>query len=111
MATGDVLKRYVEQVRLIRGSNLATNERSYYPALGALFDAVSESLNPQVLAIHDVADAGAGHPDFTLQVKTTGDTRAVGAVGGAAVQSEGWGGGVGGRDVHRTPLRTMAGGA
>jgi hypothetical protein len=77
MPTADALKRYLEQVRYIRGSNLATNERSYYPALDVLFNSIGEALNPQVLAIHDVADAGAGHPDFTLQVKMTGDLRAV----------------------------------
>ena len=57
-------------------SGLATDERSYYPALAALFDAIGANLAPKVVAIHDVASRGAGHPDFVLQADTTHDTRA-----------------------------------
>lgn len=78
------LTRYLEAVRYIRGSNLATSERGYYPAIAALLGGIGESLNPPVAAIHDVADAGAGHPNFLLQVTTTGNLRAVVEVKGSS---------------------------
>lgn len=71
------LSEYLNKVRLIKGSTLASEERSYYPALDTLFNAVGSSLAPRVIAIHDIADAGAGHPDYALQVETTRDPRAV----------------------------------
>jgi len=74
--TNGALTKYLDHVRMIKGSNIASNERSYYPALDTLFNAVGATLNPRVVAIHDVADAGAGHPDYALQVQTTRDLRA-----------------------------------
>lgn len=70
------LSTYLGKIRMIYGSGLASDERSYYPALDALFQEVGAGLNPKVTPIHDVADAGAGHPDYVLQVETTKDTRA-----------------------------------
>lgn len=52
MPNGEALRKYLEQVRYIRGSNLASEERSYYPALAALFTSIGETLNLPVLAIH-----------------------------------------------------------
>lgn len=71
-----MLSEYLNHVRRINVSGIATNERSYYPALADLFNAVGASLVPKVVAIHDVASQGVGHPDFVLQVDTTHDTRA-----------------------------------
>ncbi|HEX5439428.1 MAG TPA: hypothetical protein VFW76_00965, partial [Ktedonobacterales bacterium] len=67
---------YLSQARRVHTSGIATNERSYYPALATLFDGIGATLTPKVVAIHDVASRGAGHPDYVLQVDTTRDTRA-----------------------------------
>jgi hypothetical protein len=67
---------YLKHVRIIRESGIASDERSYYPALDGLFNAVGMTLTPKVVAIHDIADQGAGHPDYALQVEQTKDIRA-----------------------------------
>src|SRR5579859_1921989 len=67
---------YLKHLQAIRESNLASKERSYYPALDGLFNAVGATLTPKVVAIHDIADQGAGHPDYALQVEQTKDIRA-----------------------------------
>src|SRR5260221_6831586 len=71
-----LLADYLNHVRLVKASGLASDERSYYPALDALFNVPGAMLAPKVIAIHDVRDVGAGHPDYLLQVETTHDTRA-----------------------------------
>jgi hypothetical protein len=43
-----------------------TKERSYYPAIAELLDAIGQELKPKVLCISDLGDTGAGHPDFGL---------------------------------------------
>jgi len=70
------LRDYLEEIHRIRASGLATNERSYYPALDLLFKEVGSGLTPPVAPIHDVKDQGVGHPDFALQVEGSGDVRA-----------------------------------
>src|SRR5579859_4326722 len=67
---------YLKHLQAIRESNLASKERSYYPALDGLFNAVGATLTPKVIAIHDIADQGAGHPDYAIQVEQTKDVRA-----------------------------------
>jgi hypothetical protein len=76
MTTTTPLSTYLGNLRLIQGSGIASDERSYYPALDALLRASGDELAPKVVPIHDVADRGAGHPDYVLQVETTRDTRA-----------------------------------
>src|SRR5258708_39233035 len=71
------LLTYLKRRREIKESGIATSERSYYPALDTLFNAIGESLTPKVLAIHDISDQGSGHPDYALQVDGTHDLRAV----------------------------------
>src|SRR5947199_6499583 len=71
-----VLSTYLKHLRVIRESGIASNERSYYPALDGLFNAVGATLAPKVVAIHDIADQGSGHPDYALQVEQTKDLRA-----------------------------------
>jgi hypothetical protein len=68
------LANYLSEVHGIKASGLATDERSYYPALDTLFNAMGRDLAPRVVAIHDIA--GPTHPDYALQVETTRDTRA-----------------------------------
>lgn len=70
------LTTYLSTIRQVQASGVATSERSYYPALNALFAEVGGRLAPKVVPISDVADRGAGHPDYLLQVETTQDLRA-----------------------------------
>ena len=73
----NVLLTYLNRVREIKESGIASLERSYYPALDTLFNTLGASLSPKVLAIHDISDQGSGHPDYALQVDGTHDLRAV----------------------------------
>ena len=50
----------------MRASGGATAERFRYTALANLLDAVGGGLKPKVHCIGDLADQGAGHPDFGL---------------------------------------------
>ena len=53
-------------MRRIRASGGATGERSYYPALSNLLNAVGGALRPKVFCVSEMAQQGAGHPDFGL---------------------------------------------
>ena len=57
---------FLDDVRKIRASKAGTPETSYYTALHNLLRAVGGSLRPKVVCISQVADQGAGHPDFGL---------------------------------------------
>ena len=61
-----IVETYLTDLRNIRASGGATGERSYYPALNNLFDAVGATLKPKVRCVSELADLGAGHPDFGL---------------------------------------------
>ena len=63
--TGAV-EEYLGDLRRIRASGGATGERSYYPALSNLLNAVGGSLRPKVFCVSEMAQQGAGHPDFGL---------------------------------------------
>lgn len=73
----DALRDYLDKLRIIRGSSIASDERSYYPALDLLFNTLGANLTPRVVAIHEIAGQGGDHPDYALQVETTRDLRAV----------------------------------
>ncbi len=60
------VEAYFTGLRQVRGSGGATGERSYYPALKNLLDEVGRTLSPKVFCVPEVADQGAGHPDFAL---------------------------------------------
>ena len=60
------VETYLTDLRRIRASGGATGERSYYPALAALLNAVGHTLKPKVFCVGELADQGAGHPDFGL---------------------------------------------
>ena len=68
--TGDKLsaavETYFDDLRRIRASRGATGERSYYPPLTNLLNAVGTTLKPKVFCISELAQQGAGHPDFGL---------------------------------------------
>ena len=63
------VEQYFADLRLIRASGGATGERSFYPALTNLLNAVGSSLRPQVFCVGELAEQGAGHPDFGLYTK------------------------------------------
>ena len=50
----------------IRVSDGATAERSRYTTLANLLNAVGNTLKPKVFCVTELADQGAGHPDFGL---------------------------------------------
>ena len=60
------VKAYLTDLRNIRASGGATGERSYYPPLTNLLNAVGSALKPKVFCISEMAQQGAGHPDVGL---------------------------------------------
>ena len=61
-----MVEDYLTDLRKIRASGGATSERSYYPPLINLLNAVGGALKPRVFCISELADQGAGHPDIGL---------------------------------------------
>ena len=57
---------YLTDLRRIRASGGATAERSSYGPLANLLNAVGSTLKPKVFCVGELADQGAGHPDFGL---------------------------------------------
>ena len=60
------VETYFTDLRRIRASGGATDERSSYAPLVNLLNAVGGSLKPKVFCIIELADQGAGHPDVGL---------------------------------------------
>ena len=60
------VETYLTDLRRIRASGGATGERSYYPALSNLLNAVGATLKPKTFCVAELAAQGAGHPDFGL---------------------------------------------
>ena len=54
------------ELRRIRATGGGTGELSYYPPLSNLLNAVGGSLRPRVYCVSQLAQQGAGHPDFGL---------------------------------------------
>ena len=50
----------------MRGSGGATDERSLYVPLANLLNAVGGTLRPKVFCVQDLANQGAGYPNFGL---------------------------------------------
>ena len=63
------VEEYFADLRSIRASGGATGERSYYPPLTNLLNAVGSALRPQVFCVGELAEQGAGHPDFGLYTR------------------------------------------
>ena len=55
---------YCADLGRMRASGGATGERSSYGPLFALLNAVGAALKPKVFCVGELADQGAGHPDF-----------------------------------------------
>lgn len=60
------VEAYFASLGQVHASGGGTRELSYYPALDALFGAVGASLKPKVYPVSNLANQGAGHPDFGL---------------------------------------------
>ena len=60
------VETYLTALRQIRASGGATGERSNYGPLENLLTAVGATLKPKVICVSELADQGAGHPDFGL---------------------------------------------
>ena len=61
-----IVEDYFKDLRRVHASGGATAERSTYSALANLIDAVGATLRPKVFCVPEIADHGAGHPDFGL---------------------------------------------
>ena len=57
---------YCAELAWVRASGGATGELSNYGPLGKLLNAVGSTLKPKVFCVGQLADQGAGHPDFGL---------------------------------------------
>ena len=64
------VEAYFGDLGRVRSSGGATGERSSYGPLTALLNAVGAVLKPKVFCIQELADQGAGHPDFGLYAGT-----------------------------------------
>ena len=60
------VEAYFADLARVRASGGATGERSSYGPLTGLLDAVGAALKPKVFCVQELADHGAGHPDFGL---------------------------------------------
>ena len=60
------VEAYFTDLRRVRASGGATGERSIYGPLANLLNAVGATLKPKVFCVGELADQGAGHPDFGL---------------------------------------------
>ena len=63
------VEHYFADLRRVRASGGATGERSVYGPLATLLDAVGATLEPKVFCVGELADQGAGHPDFGLYTR------------------------------------------
>ena len=60
------VEAYFADLRKVRASGGSTGERSSYGPLGNLLNAVGATLKPKVFCVGELANLGAGHPDFGL---------------------------------------------
>jgi hypothetical protein len=60
------VEEYLAKLSRLRSLGGATAETSYYSVLEALLNAIGHELKPRVLCLSQLADQGAGHPDFGL---------------------------------------------
>ena len=60
------VEAYFTDLGRVRASGGATGERSVYGPLANLLNAVGAALKPKVFCVGELADQGAGHPDFGL---------------------------------------------
>ena len=56
------VEAYFTDLRLVRGSGGATDERSLYVPLANLLNALGATMKPRVFCVQELADQGADHP-------------------------------------------------
>ena len=61
-----IVEDYFAELSSVRRLGAGTDERSYYPALTNLLNAIGADLKGRVLCLSDLGNTGAGHPDFGL---------------------------------------------
>ena len=61
-----IVEDYLSDLRRVRASGGATGERSTYGPLANLLNDVGATLKPKVFCVGELAEQGAGHPDFGL---------------------------------------------
>ena len=92
------VEAYCTDLGRVRASGGATGERSSYGPLSVLLNTVGAALKPKVFCVGELADQGAGHPDFglytTRQVQKgrprKGQTPERGVVEVKAVDDDAW---------------------
>jgi hypothetical protein len=62
----EIAEEFFDDVRRVRSLGAGTPETSYYKPLQVLLERVGASLSPKVLALSQLANTGAGSPDFGL---------------------------------------------
>ena len=60
------VEAYFAELRRMRATGGGTGERSTYPALSNLLNAVGDTLRPKVFCVVEMANQGAGQPDVGL---------------------------------------------
>ena len=60
------VETYLADLQRVHASGGATGERSSYGPLANLLNAIGATLKPKVFCVGELADQGAGHPDFGL---------------------------------------------
>ena len=60
------VEAYFADLGRVRASGGATGERSSYGPLASMLNAIGAALKPKVFCVGELADQGAGHPDFGL---------------------------------------------
>ena len=60
------VEAYFADLLRVRATGGGTDERSSYEPLTNLLNAVGATLQPKVFCVAELADQGAGHPDFGL---------------------------------------------
>src|SRR4051812_32007267 len=71
------LEIYIQRIREIREGGRHTPELSYRAALETLLNSLGHQLDPRVSATAEVADTGAGRPDYALVESGSGVQRGV----------------------------------
>jgi hypothetical protein len=79
----NAIHSYLDRLFEVRSTRRGTPELSYRAALENLLNAIGQSLDPAVTATAELADTGAGRPDFGLFEAKSGNLRGVVEVKGA----------------------------
>ena len=70
-----IVEDYFAELRDVHRLGAGTDERSYYPAVASLLNAIGADLKGRVLCLSDLENTGAGHPDFGLFAASQLQTR------------------------------------